>query len=72
MLVLLSSTTSILNIFRGSDWGVLFASHFIQNPPLPEALLSWKQNPSMLVDLLLVPSIALLSTASCPGGGGSP
>ena len=70
-LVLLSFTTNTLNLFRESDQGVLFASYFIQNPPLSEAPLFWKGNPLIPANLLLVLSTALLSTILCPGGGGS-
>jgi len=54
-LILLSFTTSTLNLFRESNQGVLFASHSMQNPPLPEAPLSWKGNPLIPANLLLVP-----------------
>ena len=70
-LVLLSFTTNTLNLFRESNQGVLFASYFIQNPPLSEAPLFWKGNPLIPANLLLVLSTALLSTILCPGGGGS-
>lgn len=37
-LILLSSMTSTLNLFRESNQGALFASHSIQNSLLPEVL----------------------------------
>jgi len=39
LLILISSTLSTVNLFIGSNWGVFFAGHSIQNPFQREAPL---------------------------------
>ena len=71
VLVLLSSMTSTLNLFKRSDQGTLFASCSIQNPSLLEAPPSQKQNPSKPANPLSILLTALLLTVSHPSGRGS-
>ena len=68
VLVLDFSMLSIQNLFTRNNWGILFASHIIQNPLLLKGSLLPKLCLSRPRDLLSAPSVALPLTASYPSG----